>query len=521
MDLVTLSLAKNYTDKQVENISVSGGVLIDDTLTKSKAAADARVVGDALKEKADRKNAIYYVEGTEDSTVSDLKGINPEITELYEGLTIAYKMPIDFTPGPPVLLQINNLQNKQIYNVGTTYNFGSVSKGSIIIFVYTETNGLYYWHADWDKPQAQFGVNTSSEKRYLTATANLGGGTTSLYTNGNCYMKDGTLYSDNEKVGKHKNSIIFIKGDSKQSGYWTGTSSEITEYFEGLTIAYQTNTPGNSGPPTYLNINNLGNLLIRKNNNSYIYQEYAVGSVLILTYTTQSTGLGQWQMVDSDYKVGALSNPNKKLYLVGATNATSSGSGTTGYTNTNCYIGADNHLYSNNSRVPTYETGTITLTSEAFTDDVVLKGDFFRIDDMVTINFFVSGTPKITKPADSDLLDDANRKIAEIKFSGLPYPPVDDGRNWYAGGGHLQGYYPLYNQGGVATQTTFTGWTMNMEGSIFARTVTQGGYAGYALAVDQGTGVKVYGAGTLTYRAQLPAETALIDDLDIESTEEG
>jgi hypothetical protein len=103
---------------------------------------------------------------------------------------------------------------------------------------------------------------------------------------------------------------------------------------------------------------------------------------------------------------------------------------------------------------------------------------------MVTINFFISGTPVITKPADSDLLDDESRKTAEIKFSGMPYPPVDDGRNWYAGGGHLQGYYPLYNQGGVATQTTFTGWTMNMEGSIFARTVTQGGYAGYALAVD-------------------------------------
>jgi hypothetical protein len=111
MDLTTLALAKSYTDKKVGQ-NGGGSVELDPTLTKDTAAAQAAAVGIALEKKADKQNGIYYVEGTEDSTVSDLKGINPEITELYEGLTIAYKMPIDFTSGPPVFLQINDLQNK-------------------------------------------------------------------------------------------------------------------------------------------------------------------------------------------------------------------------------------------------------------------------------------------------------------------------------------------------------------------------------------------------------------------------
>jgi hypothetical protein len=58
--------------------------------------SDIHSVETQLAEKANKTNSVYYVEGTEDSSESYLRGINPEITNIYNGLTIAYKIPYDF-----------------------------------------------------------------------------------------------------------------------------------------------------------------------------------------------------------------------------------------------------------------------------------------------------------------------------------------------------------------------------------------------------------------------------------------
>ena len=47
MDLITLALSKNYTDKRIEK-AVMGEVELDTTLTKQGFAADAKAVGDAI-----------------------------------------------------------------------------------------------------------------------------------------------------------------------------------------------------------------------------------------------------------------------------------------------------------------------------------------------------------------------------------------------------------------------------------------------------------------------------------------
>lgn len=149
-----------------------------------------------------------------------------------------------------------------------------------------------------------------------------------------------------DNVGK---GIIYIEGDSTTTGTWTGTSNEITSYYDGLVIAYKTNIAGISDGTT-LNINGLGAAAVIRNASSAVTTHYPVGSVLILTYSG-----GSWLTADYDANTknsaGTSNKTGSKMYLVGATSQTSSG--TTTYTNTNTYIGTDNCLYSGGKKVYT------------------------------------------------------------------------------------------------------------------------------------------------------------------------
>jgi hypothetical protein len=95
------------------------------------------------------------------------------------------------------------------------------------------------------------------------------------------------------------NAIHYIEGNTTgTAGTWTGTSEEITSYYNGLTIAYKMGIAGAS--TTTLNINNLGALIVYRNATSKITTHYPVNSVLILIYTTNNSGVGSWQLVDYD-----------------------------------------------------------------------------------------------------------------------------------------------------------------------------------------------------------------------------
>lgn len=76
---------------------------------------------------------------------------------------------------------------------------------------------------------------------------------------------------------------------------WTGVNPDITEYFEGLTIAYKIGVEGSV--TTFLNINNLGNVSVVKNTNEGISVNYSVDSIILLTYTIDN-GVAYWKISD-------------------------------------------------------------------------------------------------------------------------------------------------------------------------------------------------------------------------------
>lgn len=158
------------------------------------------------------------------------------------------------------------------------------------------------------------------------------------------------------KGDKGDSGVIYIEGNSSTAGTWTGSHSDITSYFNGLTIAYKTNIAG--AATTTLNINGLGAIPVNRNASTAISTIYPVGSVVILTYSD-----GAWLTADYDANTkntaGTSNKVDTKMYLVGATSQTSSG--TTTYTNTNVYIDTDNCLYSGGQKVLT-SLPTLTIT---------------------------------------------------------------------------------------------------------------------------------------------------------------
>ena len=154
------------------------------------------------------------------------------------------------------------------------------------------------------------------------------------------------LASQGQKGDKGDRGVIYVEGNSTTAGVWTGTHADINEYFDGLTVAYKTNVAGASA--TTLNINGLGAVPVNRNASTAVSTSYPVGSVVILTYSA-----GAWLTADYDANTkntaGTSNKADTKMYLVGATSQTSSG--TTTYTNTNVYIGTDNCLYSGGKKV--------------------------------------------------------------------------------------------------------------------------------------------------------------------------
>lgn len=160
-------------------------------------------------------------------------------------------------------------------------------------------------------------------------------------------------------LARKDQGILYIVGDSDSSfGNWKGTCPEIEGYFDGLTIAYKTVASGGS-PMTTLDINGLGAVDVKRNGSSDVNYLYPAGAVVMMTYTT-TDGTGTWQVTDSNTNsdtlntTGTSNKVDTKMYLVGATARTEAGTKT--YTNVNCYIGADNRLYSSGEAVLTAST---------------------------------------------------------------------------------------------------------------------------------------------------------------------
>lgn len=157
--------------------------------------------------------------------------------------------------------------------------------------------------------------------------------------------------------------VYFIQGGgatdtTNKVATWTGTHDDIAGYYEGLMIAYKVGTAGST--TTTLNINGLGAVNVVRNATTGVSTAYVVDSIVFLTYTTDSSGTSYWKVADYDSNTKtSTASSNKtgtKMYIVGATSQSSSG--VTTYSNTNCYIGTDNKLYSDGKVVATLEEVT-------------------------------------------------------------------------------------------------------------------------------------------------------------------
>ena len=100
-----------------------------------------------------------------------------------------------------------------------------------------------------------------------------------------------------------ESSIFFIKGTNSTTdttnkvATWVGTHPNITEYYDGLTIAYKVVSAGST--TTTLNINNLGAVPVVRNATTAISTAYPVDSIAYLTYTLDGT-TAYWKAADYD-----------------------------------------------------------------------------------------------------------------------------------------------------------------------------------------------------------------------------
>lgn len=96
-------------------------------------------------------------------------------------------------------------------------------------------------------------------------------------------------------------SLFYVAGTGTTAGIWLGSHSRISEYYDGLTIAYKIPIAGAS--TTTLNINGLGARTVRRNA-SNLTTHLPVNTVVVLTYTTiGSTGYWVWADYSQSYSL--------------------------------------------------------------------------------------------------------------------------------------------------------------------------------------------------------------------------
>jgi hypothetical protein len=104
----------------------------------------ATVVKDGLMSSNDKQNLTYYVKGTQTGSTNAWTGSLTQIPELYEGLTIRYRLPYAGTSSGATLnltLSSGATGAKKIYRYGTTTQITShFAAGSVITMTYNGTN---------------------------------------------------------------------------------------------------------------------------------------------------------------------------------------------------------------------------------------------------------------------------------------------------------------------------------------------------------------------------------------------
>lgn len=229
-------------------------------------------------------------------------------------------------------------------------------------------------------------------------------------------------YANNNIVGVYaekKNGVYYVEGTGTTAGVWLGTNNEISSYYNGLTIAYKVGIAGAEN--LTLNINGLGAKSVVRNASSAVTTHYGVGSVVLLVYTTDD-GTSYWKVADydSDTKTRSSNKASTKMYVIGA--QTQSTSGQTTYSNSKVYIGTDNCLYSNGSKVGLASDITTNANNiSSLTTTVNGKAD------ITTVNA-IAGTANTNAQAIENIaprLQDVETEIATFKGNSSVTGSID------------------------------------------------------------------------------------------------
>lgn len=213
------------------------------------------------------------------------------------------------------------------------------------------------------------------------------------------------------------NNIFYIKGTATEDGKWLGSHSDISSYYEGLTIAYKIPRAGVSGGTT-LNINNLGAKNIRRND-SNLTTHIPANSVIIVVYDGTYFRCSDY---DSDTKVRQyLTTTDTEYPLIFRYDTTAPSGSSTYVTN---YVRYDSGI--------TINPNTNTITA-SYLKGKAEKAGYVEAKD--TYSFTASN-----RPNDFDLGISNGFVKSDSGFGN--YGSVLTMRTYSGGGGSLQLYAP-------------------------------------------------------------------------------
>lgn len=196
-------------NKQLDKIIDLGGELYDINAVHADSATSADTVdGMHADEFAKKANGIYYVVGT-GTTAGTWTGICDDITEYYDGLTIAYK--VNIAGASTTTLNINGLGAKTMYLRGTTKLGTQYGVDTVIIAIYTTVSGTGRWYVN------DYDANTNTYQRLYSSTSNVEYPITTRYntTTGETYYAEYGRYSTGVTLNPSTNTITAttFKGD--------------------------------------------------------------------------------------------------------------------------------------------------------------------------------------------------------------------------------------------------------------------------------------------------------------------
>lgn len=115
-------------------------------------------------------------------------------------------------------------------------------------------------------------------------------------------VKDGDGNVITTTYAKKANGIYYVEGNTTgTAGTWTGTNSDITSYYDGLVINYKIGISG--GGTTKLNINGLGDKTCYLRGNTKLTTHYAVGTMVLLSYSSTTDAFYAADYDSNDYGV--------------------------------------------------------------------------------------------------------------------------------------------------------------------------------------------------------------------------